>query len=265
MNPDTFVAGGLISDVDVEIIEALYTRETPDGYTARDRKGGDPIFLRLTLKNLEDGVETPQYWSAGGDEAWVPSEDGSYLVSTGKENFGLKTKAAHLFQSMVANGGMPKGKLDENGGVALLVGSKVHVVQVPYDSGVSQERQEGQRAPQVLSVTRVIKWAWDKRGGGGSGATKSEPATKSGNSSSGSGSGSGSVEDAAAENIMEVLADNDGGPMKLSVLKAKLFALLSKKQIKADVRNPITKLLVDTDFVSGRQEFSVDGDMVSLG
>jgi hypothetical protein len=169
---------------------------------------------------------------------------------------------------------MPKGKLDEDGGTSLLVGAKVHVVQVPYESGVNDPEagKDGARKPQVLVVTRVISWPWDKKGGKGNQAAAAKsgkanqaaPAAKSKPAASESDSGSGSEsEELAVEKVMEILGDADG-KLKLPVLKSKVFAALAKAQVKADVRNATTKLLANTDFLSGREEFEVDGDLIGL-
>ena len=61
LNPDTFVKGGLIQDVDVEIISGRYTLEPPVGYTQRDR-----VFAELGLKVLDDDSEVAGSGQQGG-------------------------------------------------------------------------------------------------------------------------------------------------------------------------------------------------------
>lgn len=272
LNPDNFSVGGLINDVDVEVTKAEFTLEKPENYPTDDR-----VFFRMGLKDLDSGTEVDQFWPAGSNDDFQPGGDeGEYLLPTGsKESIGKSSKAAHLFNSFVTNGGMPKGKLDEDGGVSLLVGSKIHVQQVPW-TGMGAGKNERGQEKTILICSKAIAWAWDKKGGSkksaaaagsaksGTGSSKKSEPEEEDNSGNG---GNGSDNEEIAVTLLKAALKGSGDEGKsISLAKKAVFQQMTKdpKRYPNDVRNAITKMVGDEEWLMGRDEFNVDDGNVAL-
>jgi hypothetical protein len=161
-NPDTFVKGGLIQDVDVEIIGGRCTLEPPEGYSQRDR-----VFVELELKVLDTDEEVTQYWSAGKNTDFVPSSDGDELVPTGSRGALNDNSNWSIFCQNLANCQFPKDRL-ETGKLSALVGTQLHVVRIPAPerAGLAGPKGEGDRKQTILVPNKLIRLPGEKKARG---------------------------------------------------------------------------------------------------
>jgi uncharacterized protein YdbL (DUF1318 family) len=165
-DPDDFVVGGLLSDVDVEVLEAQYTLDAPEHYKA-DKA---PLFVRFKMKDLTTGGQAEQYWSSGSAADFIPSQDGNFVLAN-PDNPAVTAlrKSSNwyaMLNSLRTNGGMPKGYLNGPSGLAALKGLKFHAIQAPAPERAGLERKESKYAPTILICSKVLPGAapWDKKG-----------------------------------------------------------------------------------------------------
>ncbi len=154
--PSTFAqGGGLVDDVDVEIVRARFGF----GYGGNS-SAEDATTFHLTLKD-GDGTEYVQYYGTG--TGFVPSEAGD-AEENGKELVPVDSKTAvsgssnfaMLITSMV-NAGLPEDLLD-SGDISQLEGVKGHVNRVPAPKRDGLPKREGKNAdrPQTVLVFTTI-------------------------------------------------------------------------------------------------------------
>jgi hypothetical protein len=247
-NPDTFTKGGLIQDVDVEIIGGSCTLEPPEGYTQRDR-----IFVELDMKVLDTDEEVTQHWSAGKNTDFTPSADGDTMVPTGSRSALNDNSNWSLFCSNLANVQFPKEKLD--GKISSLVGTQIHVVRIPAPEreGLSGAKKDGERKQTILVPNKLIKLPGEKSRArkGAAKATAAAPAAASAPAAAATETG-----DAASEALLavaEIMAE--GKVMPIPLLKAAVI----RKHMKTDMgfRNEIVALAGDAAWLA-TQGFTVD-------
>ena len=124
-----FAQGGLIDDIDVEILDAAFAEW--------DYNGKQPAVLALGIQYADtDGKTYDQYYSAGDLQYFVPSEDGTMAVPVGdKAMLNDNTNTAKFLMSLMECG-FPEDKL-ASGNVKVLVGTKGHV------NRVAQPKRQG--------------------------------------------------------------------------------------------------------------------------
>jgi hypothetical protein len=148
-NPDTFVSGGLINDIDVTITDA--------GTTTWDMNGAvDPStpFFVAELTD-ENGNQHTQYWSNGQPADWQPDESGEGFVSpSGKTVLNNSSNFAMLLQSLV-DAGFPKEQFDD-GNFKVIIGTKCHVIQKTLErQGLIRTGKNASRPSTVLLVSKI--------------------------------------------------------------------------------------------------------------
>jgi hypothetical protein len=234
LNPDTFTKGGLIQDVDVEIIGGSYTLEPPEGYTQRDR-----VFAELELKVLDTGEEATQYWSVGRNTDFSPSADGDELVPTGSRSALNDNSNFSIFMQNLANCGFPKGQLTDK--LSCIFGTQIHVVRIPGPERAGLEgKKEGDRKQTILVPNKLIKLAGEKAKRGGKKAAAA-PTTKESEGESG-----GDADSLALLAVTEIMSE--GKALAIPMLKA---AVLRKHlKTEAGLRNQIVALAGDAEWLT---------------
>lgn len=162
LSPDTFVQGGLISNVDVVVEKARYEQFNYGG-----KSNVTVTALRWTLRVLSSGETHDQYYSLGGSiDDYAPTEDGDqyYIL---KEGDGLvKGSNAAVLMTALVSCGFPKEKLAD-GRASTHVGTELHMVRLaPEGRGDMRDNQpakEGERKAdgKVLLPTELIKLPWE--------------------------------------------------------------------------------------------------------
>src|SRR5271165_4869513 len=105
LNPDTFVSGAIIDNVNATLINVRYGRFTYPGTSTT-------VVAALGYLMVDgDSQEHEQPWSIGGKpEDWIISEDGRFIESaTGKSALQNNANLTMFLQELV-NGGFPKNK-----------------------------------------------------------------------------------------------------------------------------------------------------------
>jgi hypothetical protein len=175
--PEDFITGGLLNDVDLEILEAKYTLDKPDHYTFSDR-----IFTLFRMKDLSTGAEVDQFWAAGSMADFVPSPDGNFcLPNPDNPTATALRKSSNWFamlNSLRTNGGMPKGFLNGPAGLSALKGLRFHGIQVAAPERPGLEKKESKFPPTILTCSKVLPGPapWDKAKGGAKGKTEAAAA-----------------------------------------------------------------------------------------
>ena len=243
-NPDTFTKGGLIQDVDVEIIGGSCTLEPPEGYTQRDR-----IFVELELKVLDTDEEVTQHWSAGKNTDFSPSTDEDTMVPTGSRSALNDNSNWSLFCSNLVNCQFPKERLD--GKVSSLFGTQIHVVRIPAPEREGLPgKKDTERKQYILVPNKLIKLPGEKtkaRKKTTTAAAAAAPETEV----------AGDAETEALVAVTEIMAE--GKAMPIPLLKAAVI----RKHMKTDTsaRNEIVALAGDAAWLAA-QGFVVEGTTV---
>lgn len=170
LSPDDATQGGLIDDIDVEIIDAA-TCEW-------DYNGQQPAGPALAVQFQDPNGQThDQYYSAGKAEDWSPSEDGrGFVAVSGKTGFNNSTNLMKFFTSMV-EAGFPKELLSA-GDVKCIIGTKAHVNQVVQErKGLIRTGKNADRPSTALLVTKIHSLPGADTKGLGKVAGKSPAAT----------------------------------------------------------------------------------------
>jgi hypothetical protein len=147
--------GGIIDDIDVEIIDASFCEWDYNGNI-------DHNILALGVQYQDDtGKSYDQYYSAGELTYFVPSDDGGMAVPVADKNMLTDTcNAWKLLASLMECGGEPMVALLGRGNVKELVGMKVHVKQFaqPKRQGLIRGGKNADREPTVLLVNSILAW-----------------------------------------------------------------------------------------------------------
>lgn len=146
--------GGLLDDVDVEVVEAQWV--TWD-YNGKAQVESPALKLSLSSEGLDTPVE--QYWSAGDIRSRVPSDDGEQLVAAeGSNATGLPRGCnAALFFASLESAGFDMDVLAD--GVSQLVGLGFHLLRIkaPNRSGLAIANDE-KRQPAMIATVQAINY-----------------------------------------------------------------------------------------------------------
>ncbi len=250
LKPSSFTKGGLVQDVDVEIIGGRYTLEPPEGYTQRDR-----IFVELDLKVLDDDSEVTQYWSAGKNTDFTPSSDGLEAVPSGSRASFNDNSNFSIFMENLVNCQFPESALTDK--LSCLFGTQIHVVRIPAPEreGIGAKK-EGERKSYILVPNKLIKLPGEKAKGKGA-AKKGAASAATAAAAPAAGESEVDVEGEALLAVAEIMAQ--GNPKPVPMLKADVI----RKHIKTptEVRNKIVALAGDAAWLAS-QGFTVEAGVV---
>jgi len=168
MDPDDFIRGGLLSDVDVEFTGAVYCVWD---YGGKVNPGVESVLaLRCTMKDMESGEEMDQYWSAGNasnftildENGVVCLDEGVSIASTTKAGVNDSSNIFHLFRSLKQHGF--KRELLVSFKSSCLIGLQAHVVRdaAPKRPGLKQEPAQEGREKTILVVSKIIRLPGEK-------------------------------------------------------------------------------------------------------
>jgi hypothetical protein len=285
LEDDAFVQGGLLQDVDVQIVQAQWV---PWDYGKPGVVGQDILAVRLTLQQLAedhkpvtgaDGQPIPttdQFWSGGGNFSDVIVTDDGYMAGPGPNKSALtRDSNFHLLLKSFRDRGMPKGYM-EGGSLKALIGLKFHLIRVPAPKreGLTNSRaeREGEKTiPVCGSILQPFPWGGGttttaSRGRTAAAKTNGAPAPATNGSAATTTNGSAApvsdeeLEATAEKLIRDVLsAEPDQKLPKLQDLKVKVFRKASTdRTIAADKRNLIGKLAENGAWLESRALALVD-------
>lgn len=143
--------GGLIDDIDVEIMDAVFCE-----YDYAGSIDHNILALGLSLRDGE-GKTYDQYYSAGELTYFVPSDDGAMAVPVADKQLLTDTCNAWKFLMSLIECGFPVAAL-ETGNIKNLIGMQVHVKQFgqPKRQGLIRGGKNPDREPTVLLVTEIL-------------------------------------------------------------------------------------------------------------
>jgi hypothetical protein len=171
LEDDAFIQGGLLQDVDVEIVEAQWV---PWDYGKPGVVSQDVLAVKMLMVQLDDtrkpvtgpdGAPAPpveQFWSAGGNFADVVVTDDGYMVGAGPNKSALtKGSNFHVFLQTMRAKGMPVGYL-EDGNLSKLKGVKFHLIRTAAPKRDFQTGRAGKEREDTIAVCGSIIWGpWD--------------------------------------------------------------------------------------------------------
>lgn len=168
LHPRDFVMGGLIQDVDVEVVEARFIATDYDGTLP----SASALALKMDLKVLGDETNTihTQLFAAGNIANFAPDPetDGRTLEKNGSREALDKNSNLGLFLQSMMDAGANLTPMSK-GDVSALEGARFHIVRkpAPKREGLSNTtaRADGQeREKTIVLCSKIISLPWDKAG-----------------------------------------------------------------------------------------------------
>lgn len=271
LSPDDMVKGGLLDDVDVEVLHAqvkVWDYDPLD--TGHGTLGIETLALRLDMKELASGEESFQMWSIGDTGQFAPYDtedrDGVGIKMIGDRSALVETSNFGILSASLVECGFPRDKL-KPGRVDILDGLQMHVIRqaAPKRKGLGSER-EG-RESTILLCQNIIKLPWDrkKKGAAKKAASRKAAGGKAPESASGSGPISSDVNDATMSMLVSIL-DQKGGTIAMKSVKAAGLSVIVREKLTTDAgaRKQILQLATDEEWLT-ENGFTVSDGSVSLG
>lgn len=225
INPDTFVQGGLIDDIDAILTSVRFTKFDYEG------KSDAVLALKVNFAT-PDGEAHEQYYSAGDLKRFQPSDDGLRAVSVGGATCLVVSANASLFLTSIVNAGFPKNKLSDN--VSVFDGTGVHLRRIAQAERKGLVKKEGDdKQKTILVVEKILFQPGEKPTFTiGTGTTLGKGAPAGAGKSVGAPAAaapqaaSGDLDEKTTGYVLQVLTDN-GGSFNKAVLPNALFKLLA--------------------------------------
>lgn len=152
-----FSAGGIIDDIDVNILDAVFIQYDYQGNI-------DHEILALGIQYQDDNGKTyDQYYSAGELSYFIPSDDARSIVPVGDKSMLAETSNAAKFLASLMEAGVDPEVLGA-GSLEPLIGMRVHVKQhaQPKRQGLIRGGKNADREPTVLLVTQILAYPGEK-------------------------------------------------------------------------------------------------------
>jgi hypothetical protein len=161
LNPDDFISGGLLDDVDATWKNVMFEMYNYGGKSDPAPCLGADLVTGAEIK-AEDVVR--QYWSCGSADNWEPSEDGARLVPVGGDTELRKSTNLFMLLKSLKEAGFPMAQLAD-GNVTVLNGLKAHMrrIDAPKRGGMApqsprrgRDGKEYEKENKVLCVEKII-------------------------------------------------------------------------------------------------------------
>ena len=227
INPDTFVQGGLIDDVDAILTSVRFTEFDYEGKS-------DKVLALKVAFTTPDGEAHEQYYSAGDLKRFRPTDDGKHIVPVAGATCLVVSSNASQFLTSVANAGFPKNKMDRD--ISVLDGTGVHLRRIAQAERKGLAKKEGDdKQKTILVVEKILFQPGEKPTFVvGTGTSVAKGAPSGAGKSVGAPAGAASAPQASAEAIdekttgyvLQVLTEN-GGAFNKTTLPNALFKLLA--------------------------------------
>lgn len=282
MNPSTFVQGGLIDDVDVEILDIRFCYYD---YGGKTNDGKAKLCLGIQMKDADDKVHD-QYYSAGDTEFFEPSVEGvggegmdrkgGWLIPKGnKSAMGVNTNAG-LFLASLVKEGYPVDRLEQLSITEAVVGAVLHVLRAaqPKRKGLIKTGAAAaggqERDSDILLCSKVISLPGQAKAvlGNGNGVATSNAGsvakpTATGTVASPAAAASNQAipgyHDEAVVGIMEILSESDG-----MVTKKDLPVKAFKKFMTHPQKTALVPYLYSEGFLANCPGITFDGATVKI-
>lgn len=233
--------GGLIDDFDGTITGMKFVMTDYDGAMP------DPVPVCQVTFDVE-GEESVQLYSVGGKGDFAPDDTGHGLRKLKSKATLTKTCKYIMLVDSIIKAGFPVNKMDAKDNSSI-VGMSGHFLRqaIEYE-GLKKKKED--RDSTVLLCTKVIKLPWE-------------------NDTKGKAKGKGkavAADDELSEKtagiVMELVAGAGGEMSK----KDMLSALLKNDEMNAlDDKKGALKLAADDSWLKSREEWKLDGGVLSIG
>lgn len=268
LRPSTFTQGGLIDDIDAEIIRARFVQYDFEGKS----DNGAKLCVLLLFKDME-GAESPQYFSAGDLQYFVPSEDpknadlnGITVVAVGeKTNLNGSTNTALMLNSLV-QAGFPEDQLDA-GDLRVLEGLVGHWNRVPQPKRQNLPKRPGQedKVPMVLICTSIKTMPGEAKPAakpttGKPAASAAKPAAAA--TASSPAAASDDLKDELSMEIIGLFSTEGVTSMKKVEITRKLFASIDKTNTN---KQKLMGMAAKDDVLKTLEGFSYNGSVLTQG
>jgi hypothetical protein len=163
LNPDDFVQGGLIDDVDVTFLSCRFVEWDYNGTIDTPALA---LLVSMTYDDNGDVKEVNQYYSAGDLRRFQPSEDGTHAVSvSGAKGLATGTNIAFLLKSL-KDAGFPMDRFGD-GDMSVLDGLFCHINRIPQGErkGLKRNQTDDKGFEKTVAVvTKIHRMPWEKPG-----------------------------------------------------------------------------------------------------
>lgn len=213
-DPETFVTGGLLDDVDV-----TFKNVRVEMFDYEGKSDPAPALGADLVTGAEGEGEKPirQHWSIGSAENWAPSPDGMEIIPIGKDTAPRKASNFFFLVQSLKQAGVP-GAVIQSGRADALEGLKAHVRRVDgpkrsnLPSGGQRRGADGkiyEKENKILCVEKIYEpYPWDapKKGA----TKKSAPKAAAGGDKS-------AVTDKTKTVMMALIAQGEGKTSKKEI------------------------------------------------
>lgn len=250
LNPEDMVeGGGLVDDVDATITEASFDMFD---YNGKVVPGVPSLKAILSV----EGDEVTQFWSMGNAKDWIPSDDGSQLISVGTANGIRLSSNGGIFLKSLIDAGFPADKLGDD--ITVLGGLEGHFIRVPAPKRNIPGKEKSKFEETILTISEISKLPWEK--------TKPKAAPK-GKAKATKAKGKAKPKAAPEEDAGDIGEKTTGAVMEIlsvegTVEKKALPGIIFKIRKDDEDRNAMVKMVFDEEFLSaGPWEYD-DGVLV---
>lgn len=277
LNPSTFVQGGLIGDIDIEVLESKWEEFDYGGKAANA-----VLALRWDMAILdskgERGDEINQNWSAGQKSLsyFVPTEDGYRLVaaegSTHQGGLIRGSNAVELINSLYSKG-FPTALLDKCD-ASVFKGLICHVIRIDAPDRFGLEKTEEQKnkkfKDQILIVSQIHRLPGEKKSFKGAPAAKpaaaatktaATPAAATATAAPATGAGTPAPAPASAAPAETGAANGDAAALALKTLKTVVTTLPFPEWGSKDVKQALFLKMAGTDTALRGQAIALLADI----
>jgi len=254
INPEDFSEGGILNDVDVEFLklrflsgeEAVEQTDSMGTYTDVE----ETLFVAANLKHQDgDGWE---YWSAGKLEYFEPSKDGKRAIPVGNAERLSKSCNAYILLASIIDCGFPRDEFVDD--LSVVDGMLAHLFRAEQPKRAGLGGDDG-RTRTVLTVDKILDESpvgTGKKGKKASGKAKAEE-TESGED----------FDEIAADTIVKILTDADGGPVKRTSVVGRMLKILKKSH--PDDFKAIIQATNEEGFFENLDDVDYDGKELTIG
>ena len=264
--PSDMVKGGLLDDVDVEVLHAQVKVWDYDPLDlGKGTLGIETLALRLDMKELDGGEESFQMWSIGDVGQFAPYDteerDGVGIKIIGDRSALVETSNFGCLSASLVENGFPEDKL-RAGRVDILDGLQMHVIRQAAPKRRGLESAKDGRESTILLCQDIIKMPWDR---GRKGRGKKAAGKKTAASQAPTAEPSSDISEATMAMLISVL-DKKGGTIPTKGIKAAGLSVIVKDKLAADAeaRKQILQLAVNEEWLTANG-FTVEDGSVSLG
>lgn len=259
INPEEFSQGGGLNDVDATVKtlrfmtgeDAAELCENLHKYTAYE----ETLFGVAHFKT-SDG-DAHESWSAGKLDYFKPSSDGKRAVPVGTAEKLSNSCNLYTLLASIINAGFPRNEFDDD--LSIFDTMIVHLINAEQPKRVGLEGGDS-KLRTVLTVESIHEDSPVGRGKKPKGKGKASKAKAAESESESDGEDYAEI---AADTIVKILTDADGGPVKRTSVVGRMLKILKKSH--PDDFKAIIQATNEEDFFKNLDDVEYDGKNLEIG